>query len=60
MKCRNRVIVFKINIFIYMGIYLTTQEFINRAERVHNNKYNYSLVEYENSKTKVKIICDKH
>ena len=43
-----------------MGIYLTTQEFINRAERVHNNKYNYSLVEYENSKTKVKIICDKH
>jgi len=39
---------------------LTTKEFINRAEKIHRNKYDYSLVEYVNTKTKIKIICKKH
>lgn len=39
---------------------LSTKEFINRAIRVHNNKYNYSLVNYINSHTKVNIICSVH
>jgi hypothetical protein len=38
----------------------TTYEFINRSTIIHNNKYDYSLVEYINSQTKVKIICPEH
>ena len=39
---------------------LTTEEFIERARRVHGDKYDYSEVEYVNNHTKVKIICPKH
>jgi len=39
---------------------LTTKEFISKAKKIHDNKYDYSNVEYENAKTKVKIICKKH
>ena len=39
---------------------LTTQEFIQKAKQVHGDKYDYSLVEYINGKTKVKIICKEH
>ena len=35
-------------------------DFIEKANLVHNNKYDYSLVNYINNKTKVKIICKKH
>ena len=38
----------------------TTEKFIINANKIHNNKYDYSLVEYKNAKTKVKIICKKH
>jgi len=38
----------------------TKVEFINKSNLKHNNKYDYSLVNYENSKKKVKIICSKH
>lgn len=34
--------------------------FIIKANKIHDNKYDYSLVEYVDSKTKVKIICPKH
>jgi len=34
--------------------------FIQKAKEVHNDKYDYSLVEYINAKTKIKIICKKH
>ena len=39
---------------------LTNQEFIEKANLIHNNKYDYSKVEYVNSSTKVCIICPKH
>lgn len=39
---------------------LTTNEFIAKAKKVHDNKYDYSLVEYINSHIKVKIICPIH
>ena len=39
---------------------LTTQEFIERARKVHGNKYDYSKVNYINNSTKVCIICPKH
>jgi very-short-patch-repair endonuclease len=35
-------------------------DFIEKANAIHNNKYDYSLVNYQNSKSKVKIICPKH
>jgi len=34
--------------------------FVNKSKIIHNNKYDYSLVEYKNMKTKVKIICPEH
>ena len=43
-----------------MGIGRTTEEFINEAKLIHDNKYDYSLTNYINSKTKVKIICPTH
>jgi len=39
---------------------LTTQEFIQRAQEIHQDEYDYSLVEYITNRTKVKIICSKH
>ncbi len=39
---------------------LTTEEFINKCMIIHDNKYDYSLVNYINNKTKVKIICKEH
>lgn len=39
---------------------LTTEIFINRANKVHKNFYDYSLVRYEGSHNKVNIICPRH
>lgn len=38
----------------------TTKNFINSASMIHNNKYDYSKVEYINSTTKICIICPEH
>lgn len=38
----------------------TTDDFIIDAKKVHGDKYDYSKVVYENSKTKVEIVCSKH
>ena len=38
----------------------TTEEFIKRAKEVHGDKYDYSLVNYVNAHTKIKIVCPKH
>lgn len=35
-------------------------KFINRAKEIHGEKFDYSLVEYVNANTKVKIICPTH
>lgn len=42
------------------GIRWTTEEYIEQCRIVHGDKYDYSLVEYINNKTKVKIICREH
>ena len=39
---------------------LTNEEFISKANLIHNNLYNYNEVSYENSFTNVKIICKNH
>lgn len=38
----------------------TTEQFIKEANIIHNNKYNYSKVNYINAHTKVCIICPIH
>jgi hypothetical protein len=38
----------------------TTQEFKTQAERVHDNKYDYSKTEYTNAQSKVVITCPAH
>ena len=43
-----------------MPLKLTKEEFIQRARKVHGDKYDYSLVEYKNAQTKIKIICPEH
>jgi Zn finger protein HypA/HybF involved in hydrogenase expression len=37
-----------------------TEQFIEKAKTTHSEKYDYSLVDYKNSLTKVKIICSNH
>lgn len=39
---------------------LNTLDFIQKAVIIHGEKYDYSLVNYNNSKKKIKIICHKH
>lgn len=39
---------------------LTTEEFIERAKKIHGDKYDYSKVVYINNHTKVCIICPIH
>lgn len=37
-----------------------TEEFIEKATKVHDNRYDYSLVKYINSKTNIDILCKEH
>ena len=36
------------------------KEFIEKGTQLHNGKYDYSNVDYINSRTKVNIICPIH
>ena len=39
---------------------LSTEEFIKRSKKIHNDKFDYSLVETDGIYNKVKIICPIH
>ena len=39
---------------------LTNYEFIKIAKEIHGDKYKYTLVDYKNSKSKIKITCPLH
>lgn len=39
---------------------LTTEQFVERAKKVHNDQYDYQLVEYETNKKHVSIVCPVH
>ena len=43
-----------------MSYKYTTKEFIEKAIKIHGNKYNYDKVNYINNNTKVVITCNKH
>lgn len=51
-KCKNIVISNKLK--------SNTTKFIEKANKIHNNKYNYDQVNYINSSEKIIIICEKH
>ena len=38
----------------------TTEEFIEKARRVHLDKYDYSRVQYKSSREKIEIVCQLH
>ena len=38
----------------------STDKFINKSKKIHNNKYDYSQTNYINSYTKICIICPEH
>ena|ERR1035437_5327544 len=44
----------------YEKLKLTNVEFITKANEIHNNKYDYSLCEYNGTFSKLKIICRDH
>ena len=39
---------------------LTLDEFIERANKIHDGRYDYSRVEFQNVESKVEIICPDH
>ena len=39
---------------------MSNEEFIKKAQEVHQNKYNYSMVKYKSARIKVSIICPIH
>ena len=39
---------------------MTTEEWVNKARKVHKDRYDYSKVIYTSAKTKVCIICPEH
>ncbi len=38
----------------------TTVQFINQAQDVHGDRYDYTQTIYKHSQTKVKILCREH
>ena len=46
--------------FYIMARKLTREEFIQRAKKIHGDKYDYSKVDYVNSRKEVCIICPEH
>ena len=39
---------------------LTKEDFIEKAKKLYDDLYDYSLVVYKNNKTKVEILCPQH
>jgi hypothetical protein len=39
---------------------ISNDQFINKANKIHKNKYTYLLSEYKNNKSNIKIICPTH
>ena len=38
----------------------STIEFVQQAKLIHGNQYDYSLVDYKNTRENIKIICPIH
>jgi hypothetical protein len=53
--CPKCAVIYKAN-----KLKLSQIDVIHKSTLIHKNKYDYSLVEYVNSKEKIKIICPEH
>jgi hypothetical protein len=42
------------------GRRLSQKEWVDRANKVHNNYYDYSLVDYKNQRQRLTIVCPRH
>lgn len=42
------------------NVRLTNKDFINKARKIHGDKYDYSKVDYKNKNSKLNIICPIH
>jgi len=45
---------------ICVGLQKTTESFINEAENIHGNKYDYSYTNYKSSSININIGCKTH
>lgn len=43
-----------------MRKFSTTEEFIEKAKKIHGDKYNYSLADYKRADKKINIVCPEH
>jgi len=59
-ECQKCSMISKYEDYTYIYTYDSKDTFIPKAKQVHNNKYDYSLVDYKNCHTPVKIICPIH
>jgi hypothetical protein len=48
------------SVFISQKLSLPKEEWFKRAKEKHGDRYDYSLVQYVDYKTKVEIVCQKH
>jgi hypothetical protein len=48
------------NFNIYLMKVLKKEDFIDKSIKLHGDKYDYSNVNYINSRTKIDILCPKH
>jgi len=39
---------------------MSLNDFVNKSKKIHGNKYDYSKALYQNSKSKITIICKEH
>ena len=45
---------------IYLKTRCTAEQFIEKAKKIHGDKYDYSKIEYKNAHSKIYIICPIH
>ena len=43
-----------------MGKYLSQEDFLKKAQRVHGNKYDYTKSVYTGCRDKIEIVCSEH
>lgn len=58
--CKNHFNNFGRRNYSRKGAVNKTEFFINELIHIHNNKYDYSLVDYKNNSTKITVICPLH
>lgn len=48
------------NKLLHISQTYTTEEFVEKASKIHKNQYDYSFVKYKNSQTFIDIKCPRH